>query len=139
MQWRVSKIASYFVLLLALNACDCGGEGLHSVRPIIEATPNPLVFDSVIRGVRAERTLTIRNAGDAELRVTAINVAAGADAGYSVAALTEDLRIMPSQTREVVVALLAASADSSTGELSILSNDPDRPDHRVQLTAMHRQ
>lgn len=134
-------LLSLLTLTLAFASTACqDSAGITARRPKIEVTPNPLVFDTVPRGIRAERTVTITNAGDFALEPGAIEWTANPSGDFTLVDV-ESLpdRIEPKATATFVVAFTPSSSNAVTATLRIHSDDPDHPETDVEVRGDRRQ
>jgi hypothetical protein len=127
------------LVLLALVSCQ-DSAGITSRRPKIEVTPNPVVFDTVPRGVRAERILTVTNAGDFALDISQIDWTANPSGDFTLV----DVESMPDvieagEASRFVVAFTPSSLDVVTAALRIVSDDPETPEVTVEVRGDRRQ
>ncbi|MBK8011144.1 MAG: choice-of-anchor D domain-containing protein [Deltaproteobacteria bacterium] len=107
----------------------------HSHGPNIETSPAALDFEAVNPnlGIPKKLMVTIRNQGDRQLQLSAIDVSG---AGYSLSPAPSLGPLEPGQTRAVTVAFLPSSPDvqgPQLGALTIRSNDFDAPTLEVPL------
>lgn len=128
-----------FTTLLVFTACE-DSAGITSRRPKITVTPNPLVFDTVPVGIRAEQTITIANEGEIHLELDSVD---WIDRGsndltlVNVDALPD--RLEPDATAKFVVAYTPSSTDSVTAKIGIDSDDPENKKVEVPVEAKRRQ
>ncbi|RME26465.1 MAG: choice-of-anchor D domain-containing protein, partial [Deltaproteobacteria bacterium] len=97
-----------------------------------------LDFGSVMVGQVVSRNISIRNAGDSDLRIIELSKEMGtSDEFYLDQALLDSLPLVvpPGQQTSIEVFYLAADGFSDTGVLNIISNDPDEARVPVQLSS----
>jgi probable HAF family extracellular repeat protein len=109
---------------------DLAGTGVTALYPDINVSPTSLAFPDTKVGSNATLGLTIRNEGDADLKVTSISnsnptdfvlVASGGGPNCAPVPFT----LARSQTCVFTVTFQPQSAAALTGEVSISSDDPD--------------
>ena len=130
---RLAPLA--FVLLVV--GCETGDK-LSRLQPTIEASPNPLVFDSMPVGVRTELAVDIRNVGGSALELTSIRLEASSATDFSLGAGAEPQSIAPGTTVSLKVGLTPSDIGAADGAVLIDSNDPETPTLRVPLQATRR-
>jgi hypothetical protein len=108
------------------------GLGVPAAAPRLEVTPEGLDFGEVAAGQTRELTLTLRNAGGAELSVSSI---ASSSAQFAVPAPSIPFSLAAGAEQAVTVRFSAGSAGQKTGALTIASNDPGRAAVTVSLVA----
>jgi P pilus assembly chaperone PapD len=94
------------------------------VQPQISVTPASVSFGNVTVGVTNTQSLTIRNAGTANLSVTQ---AALAGTGYTLRGLTVPLSVAPGGSSTFTIGFTPASASSFAGSLTLVNNTPNSP------------
>ena len=97
------------------------GTGIQSQ---ISVTPANVSFGNVTVGVSNTQSLTIRNAGTANLSVTQ---AALAGTGFTLSGLTVPLSVAPGGSSVFTIGFTPASASSFTGSLTLVNNTPNSP------------
>jgi hypothetical protein len=97
--------------------------------PRIDA-PTALGFDYASLGATAERTLTVRNAGDAPLNVTGLT---SNNPQFTLAPLTLPLVIAPGAQSPIILRFTPTAAGAQNTTLTIASNDPTKPSFNVAL------
>ncbi|MFQ5629052.1 MAG: malectin domain-containing carbohydrate-binding protein [bacterium] len=99
--------------------------------PDIDVTPLTLNFNQVITGQNADMTATISNTGTASLTVSAFNLDNSEFSLVSPPALP--LTIAPGASQNLTVRFSPTVVASQTGNLDILSDDPDEGTVTVSL------
>jgi len=94
------------------------------VQPQISVTPASVSFGNVTVGVTNTQSLTIRNAGTANLSVTQ---AVMAGTGYTLSGLTVPLSVAPGGSSVFTIGFTPASASSFSGSLTLVSNTSNSP------------
>lgn len=90
-------------------------------------------FGTTTVGAAVNRTITIRNTGDAALTLGAIN-AASLPAGFSLVSNITATTLNPGQSTSFTVRLDATAAGSFGGAISFTNNDSDESPFDLQLT-----
>ncbi|MFO0726685.1 MAG: choice-of-anchor D domain-containing protein [Myxococcota bacterium] len=134
MQPRLALSALALGIALPLGGCDCAGSNLRPARAELVAEPNPLDFGVVYPGLTAERVLTVRNAGDLALVVSATGVKPGSNPGLRVAELP--FTIPPGGEHALSVRLTVGAAQPVMGVIWLESNDLKRPHFEVPVLAL---
>ena len=97
--------------------------------PDIDVNPMSLEFGSVTVGETIQQNVTVSNTGDAVLVVSDIT---SSNAAFSADLTSFDLN--PGENKTVVVSFTPADADDYTGDLTIVSNDPDEANVIVSMS-----
>lgn len=92
-----------------------------------------LSFGATNVGTAVDKTVTIRNDGNATLNLTAIN-AANLPAGYSLVSNIGNLQLAAGATTTFVLRLTASTAGSFSGALNLLSDDADEGTFIINLS-----
>jgi hypothetical protein len=92
-----------------------------------------LAFGATTQGTSVDKTVTIRNDGNATLTLTSIN-AANLPSGYSLVSNIGNLNLAAGATTTFVLRLTASSAGSFSGTLNLLSDDADEGTFAINLT-----
>jgi len=108
------------------------GTGLGT--PHIVAEPVSLDFGLVTVGQFAQRTLSVRNAGTADLQVSRL---ASSESAFSIVGDTA-FSVAPGAARDVVIAFKPSAAGPTQATLTIASNDVDQPELTVTLAGSAR-
>ena len=112
--------------------------------PRVVVTPPELVFEDVLQGERATRTLLIRNVGTAELEVSAVELAHNANRDLSIGFADDSphaslpASLDPQDAADYValeVTYAPSRAGNDEGRLHIQTNDPDRQVVVVEVLA----
>ncbi|MBI3951626.1 MAG: choice-of-anchor D domain-containing protein, partial [Acidobacteria bacterium] len=106
------------------------GQGVQPPAPDIDVSPTSLDFGSVTVGQSADRTLTVRNLGNASLTVNSIT---SSNPRFSLVSPTVPFTVAASASVTVTARFSPNAAGSQTGTLSIASNDPDEATVNVSL------
>jgi subtilisin family serine protease len=101
-----------------------------SAAPDIDLSTLSLDFGVVFAGIASVETVTVSNAGVTPLSVSGVSTD---NADYTVAGGA--FVVSPGGSHPLEVTFQRGSPGSSTGELSIMSSDPDEPAVTVSLTA----
>ena len=94
------------------------------VQAQISVVPTSVSFGNVAVGVSNTQSLTIRNAGTANLSVTQ---AVLAGTGFTLSGLTVPLSVAPGGSSVFTIGFTPASASSFTGSLTLVNNTPNSP------------
>jgi hypothetical protein len=94
------------------------------VQAQISVIPASVSFGNVTVGVSSTQSLTIQNAGTANLSVTQ---AVMAGAGFTLSGLTVPLGVVPGGSSTFTVGFTPGSASSFTGSLTLVSNTTNSP------------
>ncbi|MGB2678563.1 MAG: choice-of-anchor D domain-containing protein [Candidatus Acidiferrum sp.] len=97
------------------------GTGIQSQ---ISVTPANVSFGNVTVGVSNTQSITIRNAGTANLSVTQ---AVLAGTGFTLSGLTVPLAVAPGGSSVFTIGFTPASASSFTGSLTLVNNTANSP------------
>ncbi|HIG75551.1 MAG TPA: choice-of-anchor D domain-containing protein [Bacteroidetes bacterium] len=106
------------------------GVGTPPPAPVILVTPDSLGFGEVVENTVAQDTVTVRNAGDAPLDVTALSLATG-----SVFSILEGPAgsVAAGDSLSIVVQFAPLAAGVETDTLTVESDDATQPSARVVL------
>ena len=102
-------------------------------RPII-AVPDTLNFGEVQIHTVGTETLTIRNDGDADLRISSVTVEGDAEFQLVNFADGDSLVVLSGSSRWLTIQLTPSAIAEFTGKLTISSNDPNAPEKVITLT-----
>lgn len=94
------------------------------VQPQISVVPTSVNFGNVTVGITNTQTVTVSNPGSANLSVTQATVSG---TGFGLSAVTLPLTLAPGGSAALTVSFKAASASSTTGALTLVSNAPNSP------------
>lgn len=113
------------------------GEGVVTAVPSIFVDPNPLGFGQVPRGVRASRTVLVRNDGSGPLTLNLVRLTNNAGARFSVPTPPAPGTVLqPAQSLNFAVEYFDnGMVMAYAGMMEVQSNDPTRPSVQVPLTA----
>ena len=113
------------------------GTGTAMPIPSLSLSSTSLVFGSVTVGNYAEQTLTLSNAGDADLLVFELGLANPLLAPFEVVAAKDgcsDQMLSPETSCTVVIRYAPTEEGIHNDSFDIPSNDPDTPSVTVSLT-----
>src|SRR5262249_27409988 len=99
--------------------------------PSISVTPPSLDFGSVNTGQIKDVTLTLSNAGSADLTISSV---ASNGAAFTVVSLVAPITIVAGRSVYLTVRFAPSPAGLTYATLTITSNDPARPSLAVSLT-----
>lgn len=99
--------------------------------PVIQADPGVLVFALTEVGGADTLGLTIKNAGDRDLKIHSLKLSGGAPETFDYRSACGT--ISPDDSCDIDVIFLPASQGTKTAILTIYSNDPDNPEVTVSL------
>ncbi len=113
------------------------GEGVVTAVPSIFVDPNPLAFGQVPRGVRASRTVLVRNDGSGPLTLNLVRLTDNAGSRFSVPTPPAPGTVLqPAQSLTFAVEYFDnGMVMAYAGMMEVQSNDPSRPTVQVPLTA----
>jgi hypothetical protein len=94
------------------------------VQPQISVVPGSISFGTVTVGQTSSQTVTLTNAGGANLNLTQL---AGPGTGFSLSGLTLPLTLAPGKSTAFTVSFTPTSGTSSAGSLMLVSNAPISP------------
>lgn len=114
-----------------LLAVELSGEGVKP-GPNISVDPPSVDFGEVKMGEKLDKVLTIRNTGDADLKV--FKLENPTNDRFTVVAPTEEFTLVPGGTRPVTLRFEPDAVQSESGLLNITSEDPQDPVVVVELT-----
>ncbi|MBI5482195.1 MAG: choice-of-anchor D domain-containing protein, partial [Deltaproteobacteria bacterium] len=101
--------------------------------PQLEVDPGALEFGSHAPGVAVSRTVTIRNAGTALLRVATVRLEGPGQPAFAVGSGPADA-LLPAGTATVEVRFTAAAVGTELATLVVTADDPLVPEARVSLS-----
>ncbi|HUS08772.1 MAG TPA: choice-of-anchor D domain-containing protein, partial [Bryobacteraceae bacterium] len=109
------------------------GTGLTGVPagPVLEATPPSVDFGAVNIGFTTSRTVNIRNAGGMPLNISSITSSSPV---FSPPAPNLPLTLAAGAQQTVLLRYTPTTPGAQSAMLTILSNDPNRPQMNVTLT-----
>jgi len=99
--------------------------------PIVEVTPQSLIFGNVATGENLIMKLAVRNTGNAPLNISSIT---SSDPQFTISLPTTTFTLPAGGSININVRFAPTSAGAKTGTLSINSNDPNRPRLDVPMT-----
>jgi hypothetical protein len=94
------------------------------VQPQISVAPGSVSFGTVTLGQTSSQTVTLTNAGGANLNITQF---AGPGTGFSLSGLALPLTLAPGKSSTFTVSFTPTSGTSSAGSLMLVSNAPTSP------------
>src|SRR5207245_11417096 len=103
------------------------------VAPVLSVTPSRLDFGSIALGGSADRTLKIKNAGEAPLLVTSL-LATGPFAALDAATTRAPATIQPGHELALTVRFTPSSTASTAGALVVTTNDVAHRSATISLT-----
>lgn len=109
------------IALLALwpiVGCQCGEETLGTVGPVLALDAAPVGFGQVPIGATKRMSVEVRNEGNGNLQITAV------DAATPFGAAGPQAEVPPGQSAVVEVWFRPTNDEMQTGELVLMSNDP---------------
>lgn len=127
---RVTRSSLVLGALLAL-AAGCEDDLVVSVDPLLVVSPDHLDFGTVELGQDAREAITLRNLESVAAEISSVEVED--DCGGCFLPLSPPTRIGGYVTDELQVRFRAVRLEIATGTLTITSNDPKAPSHRVTL------
>jgi hypothetical protein len=118
--------------LAALPRCSCDEAGVQPMRASIEVSPEVLDLGEIPIGVTARGVITVRNAGDAPLTVSAMQI----DLSSLFAFEGNHSLILAARTSEArSITMKPEALGDFEATLRISSDDIDRPELTVKLRA----
>lgn len=105
--------------------------GQPPAQPDIDVQPTAVDFGNVTVGSTADRTLTVRNVGNASLTVTGVSID---NPRFTVVSPSTPFTVSVGGQQAVVVRFAPAVVGPQSGTLRIQSNDPDEATVTVSLT-----
>ena len=94
------------------------------VQPQISVAPGSISFGTVTVGQTSSQTVTLTNAGGANLNITQL---AGPGTGFSLTGLALPLTLAPGKSTAFTVSFTPTSGASSSSSLMLVSNAPTSP------------
>ena len=94
------------------------GTGLQ---PLISVTPTSLNFGGTVTGITNTQTLSVSNAGSANLAVTQASLSG---AGFALSGLTLPLSVAPGGSSQFTVSFAPTTAGTFSGTLMLVNNSP---------------
>jgi hypothetical protein len=138
-------------LVVSAAGCDCG-TNLTSVAPTLEVTPEAIAFGKVAVGTSAEQLVDVRNGGRGTLEVSRVFVsvpsqgASGQDEVAVARVFATDCQGNPRTGGELAIAggecarfavrFAPGEVRAASAEVTIESNDGDRPVLKIPVTGM---
>jgi PKD repeat protein len=126
---------------VALTVTGPGGSNTETkvdyitvTEPDIAVDPTSYDFGDVQITKNKQTTITVSNAGDAQLAISAFDITGANADQFSIVSGGDPVNINPAGTHEVVVQFAPTSEGAKTGALSITSNDTDESPLDVALT-----
>ena len=107
------------------------GIGVDAPTPDIEVSSESLDFGQVAEGAVGTAWFDIQNVGDASLLVDTTNQSGSG--AFSVQSDIFGATLAPGDSTTVVVLYNPTTSDGDSGDLTILSNDPDEPEITVHF------
>ncbi|MFQ5650422.1 MAG: choice-of-anchor D domain-containing protein, partial [bacterium] len=107
--------------------------GTQTPVPDLSVVPGSVDFGDVVVGSGSSRTLEVRNAGSADLLVSATDLT-GADAAEFGVTGGGVFTLLPGQARNLEISFAPGSVGARSAVLQITSNDPDENPFAVALT-----
>ncbi|MEN0063726.1 MAG: choice-of-anchor D domain-containing protein [Myxococcota bacterium] len=109
-------------------------DGVRGPQPDIVIEPAALEFPNLTEGETATLPFTVRNEGEAELDVTAVEVVVG-EASFSVAG-PQVFSLGIDQSRTFEVTFTPTQQDENLGRIEVVSDDPDEARAPVDLLGL---
>jgi len=104
-------------------------------QPDIELDPAVLSWGIKLPNCPSDpKTVTIRNVGDSQLRVSDITTAGNGASAYSIAAPAGEIVLATGESVEVEISFLAAATVEYPAALEVTSNDPDEEVAQADLS-----
>jgi hypothetical protein len=94
------------------------------VQPQISVVPTSVNFGNVTVGITNTQSVTVSNPGSANLSITQATVSG---TGFALSGVTLPLTLVPGSSAVLTVSFTPASASSTTGALTLVSNAPNSP------------
>jgi|GEM_PF-1586716 len=116
-------------LWLALG-CECGDEQFGRVVPELEVATDAIAFGEVPLGAIKRVALAVRNAGQAPLNLLAI------DAPMPFGVQPGPFEVQPGETMALELWFRPTNSEAQSGQLTLMSDDPDRPMVTVPLSGL---
>ncbi|MDW8256429.1 MAG: NF038122 family metalloprotease, partial [Acidobacteriota bacterium] len=114
-----------------VTATVSGGAQPPPAQPDIDVQPMALDFGNVTVGSTADRTVTVRNVGNAPLTVTALSID---NPRFTVTSPSAPFTVSAGGQQTITVRFAPTAAGAQSGTLRIQSNDPDEGTVSVSLT-----
>jgi HYDIN/CFA65/VesB family protein/centrosomal CEP192-like protein len=92
--------------------------------PALAATPTTVSFPNVVTGTSNSQTITLSNAGTANVTVSQVTVSG---AGFGITGLTAPLTIAPVESATFNVVFAPSASGNATGSVVLTSNAPNSP------------
>lgn len=127
----LSRGVRYQITANDLHAFDTIGYRVRSAQQQIDAAPRPLDFGDAALNTSVERTLAVHNTGGQPLQVTGMTVT---NAQFSLVSPGTSFTVAANSVQNVVFRFTPTANGNQTATLTILSNDPNRPNLTVSLT-----
>jgi hypothetical protein len=113
---------------------DLSVSGAGVMPPDVDVTPPQHDFGEVVITMPRSRTVSVRNVGGADLRVTAASlIGANADE-FAIAAGGAPFTVAAGATQNIEIQLAPTSEGTKSAALRLVSDDPDEAAVDVQLT-----
>ncbi|MGH9775421.1 MAG: beta strand repeat-containing protein [Candidatus Acidiferrales bacterium] len=117
-------------ITLVSNASDpsmsisTSGAGVSNAAPKLVVSPSPVDFNSVSVGSSSSMTVTLSNTGSATLNISQVSSTGSA---FSISGIKTPLAIAAGSTSSLIAKFAPPSAGNFTGQISIVSDDPNSP------------
>jgi len=105
----------------SLTTISLAGTG---VQPQISVVPTSVNFGNVTVGITNTQSVTVSNPGSANLSITQATVSG---TGFALSGVTLPLTLVPGGSAVLTVSFKPASASSTSGALTLVSNAPNSP------------
>lgn len=110
----------------------CSDSTLKALEPTVVVEPEVIVFDGLVVGEPASARVRVGNTGRADLHLDGVEI----DGPFHVR--TEPVTLPSGATELVWVELTPTGSADHTAELVVRTDDPERPEVRVPVTAAPR-
>lgn len=131
---KAVRAANYVTwgILVACFGSACGDHGVVTARPLLVHSPLDVEFGGVPVGLPATQVLGVSNRGETPLQWEAAFI----DDGSVFSLSAQDGRLLPGESVSIDVRLLAEDAGPLSTQLRFKTNNPDRGEIFVSVSAL---
>ena len=144
------SICRYLILVIGLGACtsgekpfvaepDTGDTAIESSDiakfPVIEITPNPLIFDSFVTAEKRQETksFTLTNSGTGPLRILSAEFSTEGTEFQASSGWADLYIVQPSESKEFDVVFRPNEFEQGRATARIESDDPNMPIFELEI------
>jgi len=110
--------------------------GVGGGKPVIAADKQSINFGDIVAGSTKDTTITLRNDGNINLNITSKSFTGNNNSMFSFVSGGTAIELSKDQTEIVRIRINGTlPSGSKSAGLSIISNDPDKPNYNIELSA----